>query len=629
MIKSSKILALIILICLLIAILLGIILGINGRKTSQRIDAGVTAIDSNRTDVTAIDSNRTNVTAIDSNRTDVGIELFMTGERLVPVNERSSTEPHKMSIFKSDYNTSCSCVTWSANLIFEDDELPNGREFSDSREVCGSDEYSVVLTHPGTYRISLQSDNCIGERDYKNLYVRREVRDLTAKEWKDYVDAVWILKNTSTTEGRTKYNCPHYYEYDFFVLFHGMHSANGTCDQLHFSMLQEFAHEAWFYMFEKALQCVNPSVALHYWDADGDFESLGDNVQLSSIFSDTYYGNGLDNDNGVVSNGMFANFPIRQNRDGMCEFIEDSSYCERYIREFGGWMNPDPSAGGFINMQPRDLSDLQLVSRKTGFLGGISGFENYLFPQTAKIMSNICNVGFNYAIRYVTGDDIHGFAHYWVSGLWGDWAADLLSRMYNLGPDYAWYFRQYVWNQDARLRFDGCIECTNTTCTCAQGRSGCDDDDIETPGDSFDVQDHSYSPLSMWWEWLHVTRGYYPWRKETFGCTMFQGGTFDRSTVANQDPVFYAHHVWTLAVLDLAKRLSSDNYPFFGMENYTANECDGHRLNDTTIFSNIVPYTSGQTPGQKHKWSDIFYWWAPERRHYWYDYRVDVTKADC
>jgi len=133
----------------------------------------------------------------------------------------------------------------------------------------------------------------------------------------------------------------------------------------------------------------------------------------------------------------------------------------------------------------------------------------------------------------------------------------------------------------------------------------------------------------MWGNWLLRTRGYYWYRKKFFDCEMVEGGTFDRSNVANQDPAFYAHHVYTFAVLDLAKRLSSDDYPFFGMENYTANECYGHRLNDTTVFSNIVPYTSGQTPGQKHKWSDIFYWWAPERRHYWYDYRVDVTKADC
>jgi len=619
--NKNKILALIILICVLTAILLGIFLG---RK-------GVTAIDNNRTDVgrvTAIDNNRTDVggvTAIYNNRTDVGIDLFMTGERLASVNELSSTEPHKMSIFKSDYNTSRSCVTWSANLIFEDDELSNGREFSESMEVCDSDEYSVVLTHPGTYRISLLSDNYIGERDYKNLYVRREVRDLTAKEWQDYVDAVWILKNTSTTEGRTKYNCPHYYEYDFFVLFHGMHSANGTCDQLHFSMMQEYAHEAWTLMFEKALQCVNPSVALHYWDADGDFESLGENVQSSSIFSDTYYGNGLDNDNGVVSNGMFANFPIRQNRDGMCEFMENSSYCERFIREFGGWMNPDPSAGGLINMQPRDLSDLQFVSRKTGFLGGISGFEKKIFPQTAHIMSHLSNVSFEKAIRYITGDEIHGFAHYWISGLWGDTAAYWMPIFAKYNANY---LRAFLWHQEARLRFDGCIKCTNTTCTCVYARSGCFDDDIETPEDSFDVQDHSYSPLSMWSWWLDLTRGSSAWLERNFKCAMFQSGTFDRSTVANQDPVFYAHHVYTFAVVDLAKRLSSDDYPFFGMEHYTANECDGHRLNDTTIFSNIVPYTSGQTPGQKHKWRDILYWWAPERRHYWYDYRVDVTKAD-
>ena len=41
-----------------------------------------------------------------------------------------------------------------------------------------------------------------------NLYVRRELRELPADEWDDFVLALWTLKNVSTVDGRGRFLCP-------------------------------------------------------------------------------------------------------------------------------------------------------------------------------------------------------------------------------------------------------------------------------------------------------------------------------------------------------------------------------------------------------------------------------------
>ena len=53
-----------------------------------------------------------------------------------------------------------------------------------------------------------------------NLYVRRELRELPADEWDDFVLALWTLKNVSTVERRGRFLCPSgkqtdYHEHDY------------------------------------------------------------------------------------------------------------------------------------------------------------------------------------------------------------------------------------------------------------------------------------------------------------------------------------------------------------------------------------------------------------------------------
>ena len=94
------------------------------------------------------------------------------------------------------------------------------------------------------------------------------------------------MERVRAFDGRGRFLCPSgkqadYHEHDYFVMMHGALSANRTCDQLHFSLMQEFAHLAWNTMLERAMQrsglYIDPKAHLagHHRDIETQFCELG------------------------------------------------------------------------------------------------------------------------------------------------------------------------------------------------------------------------------------------------------------------------------------------------------------------------------------------------------------------
>ena len=97
--------------------------------------------------------------------------------------------------------------------------------------------------------------------------------------------------------------------------------------------MQDHAHHAWNTLFEKALQCVEPSVSLPYWN--GIFEkemyeadqSNSSSLLESTIWSDKYYGSAgnYENDDGSnphywVKDGAFADWWLAKTRNlSLCD----------------------------------------------------------------------------------------------------------------------------------------------------------------------------------------------------------------------------------------------------------------------------------------------------------------------
>lgn len=142
-------------------------------------------------------------------------------------------------------------------------------------------------------------------------YVRREIRTLSATERDAYFTAVKTLFKYPEDVGKAKYgnNFRNYLE------LHAKHAASvwvnkGFCNLGHFGPAFTTFHRAFMREFEMALQAVDPSVAVPYWDylADG---ALAD-PRTSPIFGDDYFGSAVgDPEQGyIVTNGHFAYLPI-------------------------------------------------------------------------------------------------------------------------------------------------------------------------------------------------------------------------------------------------------------------------------------------------------------------------------
>ena len=510
------------------------------------------------------------------------------------------------------------CFVYAWHLRIHDDEHVGLRNTTKHEMTTCGPTATMEFKDAGTYELTVSDLNI--QHTYvnitlRNIYVRREVRALTRSEWLDYVDAVWTIRNISTAVGGKRFVCPSgnqsdYKEYDFFILFHMFHSSTHACDQFHFSLMQEYAHEAWNTMFERALQCVHPATSLHYWNEMKDYADYGHSSLLSSaVWNSTMYGSAVDDENGAayVSNGAFAYFPMRSNRTGLCEYLdpEHQTLCAHIMADETIWTGNETHTG-FSLQSPRDIESYKYVSRRTGYLfGHESEITPHTFPKESRIDEAIMNTSLYAALDYISGDEVHGHAHYWVSGLWGGMAvqadvANAMSREEDVEKKID-LFRLFVWPLDIG-RGDECIACTSLACTCTNNsfEQNCWSDARQR------------SKRSMWWNkqsYTNLTQ-----RIEHYGCGMMRGGTFDRSATANADPTFYIHHAFTFWLLDRAKRNSTSIPPYYNLEEDSKDQCAGHRLNDATVFTHLVPYTINQSAGQRHTWRDILFMWSDERR---------------
>ena len=109
-----------------------------------------------------------------------------------------------------------------------------------------------------------------------------------------------------------------------------------------------------------------------------------------------------------------------------------------------------------------------------------------------------------------------------------------------------------------------------------------------------------------------------------YGFHHANSGTFGRSSWANQDPLFYAHHAFTFLLNDFGTKKLVENGraspPFYGLDTVIkergVNECPGNNPTDVTVYRDVVRYKTGQEPGTNQAWDHILEMWTEERRDY-------------
>lgn len=120
-------------------------------------------------------------------------------------------------------------------------------------------------------------------------YVRRELRQLTRVDLEAFFDALSVVYNTSSTDGQRLFGEKFRSIHDFAKV---RTEAGASRDCNHFSRGAgvHTQHAALAYGLEVALQSVNPSVSLPYWDFVLDAAQLGKSWPTSDIFKATYFG---------------------------------------------------------------------------------------------------------------------------------------------------------------------------------------------------------------------------------------------------------------------------------------------------------------------------------------------------
>jgi len=377
----------------------------------------------------------------------------------------------------------------------------------------------------------------------------------------------------------------------------------------------------------------------------------------SPIFGPDYYGGGEANwddrvdphDPYYVEDGRFANFPLRQNRTGLCDesagIFDDSKYipfCKKIMEDSNqsiGWADNDPENSGIWMREPRSLSSYEYVSARRWYVYDTAGdtslppyvptHELIALIQTQKnVVDQFAAIGNEY---------VHPYAHVAFSGMWGGGIdnSTKTSKNAQYNPDTSiidllgnlGMVRVFTWLDEIYTRNSGCYTCSKSGCeldmtiTMAKGCYGAPN--FTSP----------YIDKPMWSDYALRGNFWYKnlerlnvgsWTKYVlygFGAHHCNSGTFARHAWANQDPLFYAHHAFTFLVNDLAmkslEQRGLESAPFYGLErDLTVPECPGNNLNDTTIFRNLVRYKTDQEINTEHTWAHIMEMWSPDRRDF-------------
>ena len=153
------------------------------------------------------------------------------------------------------------------------DELSNAvpaKEFLSQGKITLSEKLSVIFPSPGTYSISFLCTLLDGSTvDYVDVvdayYVRRELRELSIRDKNLFLDTFLTLYHTGAAEG-VKLFGTHYKPLSYFEKMHLDAAASRRVDHIHDGMGFLTQHMALTAEMELALQSVEPSLTIPYWD---------------------------------------------------------------------------------------------------------------------------------------------------------------------------------------------------------------------------------------------------------------------------------------------------------------------------------------------------------------------------
>mmetsp|Transcript_15798 Transcript_15798/g.20250 ORF Transcript_15798/g.20250 Transcript_15798/m.20250 type:complete len:660 (-) Transcript_15798:367-2346(-) len=207
----------------------------------------------------------------------------------------------------------------------------------------GSCIVEAIFSTTGSHTITLTVERSGEIQTYTEevacKYVRREFRALPEEEKEAFLNALETLYRISQEEGEKIYG-PRYKGMAYFVRKHLKAGADISCDHWHDSAAVMTSHSAFTLELEQALQVVDPTVSVPYWDYIADLEKWSEDFLLESeIFNPEYFGSpSPGGDSHIVREGRWAYTEIEKEENN-----ELASVTSPYKILRSPWnMNPHP-----------------------------------------------------------------------------------------------------------------------------------------------------------------------------------------------------------------------------------------------------------------------------------------------
>ena len=279
--------------------------------------------------------------------------------------------------------------------------------YQDTPTVLAGASVVHTFTAPATYHVSSTCTTSLGnvytvDESVVCVYIRRELRDLTAEDVDSFLDSFKIMSLVSTKEGREIYGSG-YHDLDHFVQMHLNAASLRSHDQIHDGMGVLTQHASITSKFELSLQAINPAVAVPYWDYTRDSATAiqfhkGD---ASSIFNSdwwiTTFGDTSDLDH-HISSGRFT-----KQRVGLANLTDSSDASSAY---------------GFLR-SPWNLNPSPYVTRYHKQCGADPAIK-YTWPTCKTHWALTFKEKTWYDWVWKVSYSPHGAVHVWVGGVGGD-----------------------------------------------------------------------------------------------------------------------------------------------------------------------------------------------------------------
>jgi hypothetical protein len=397
-------------------------------------------------------------------------------------------------------------------------------------------------------------------------YVRREIRELLPADLKLLMDTMSIIWDTSSEDGRALYG-DRFQGIDFFNMKHITQGADPECNHFHEGPGFITQHLALTLEFEQALQSVDPSISMPYWDFTVDAELYGpDWSLLTPVLADDVMGPGLSPVY-TVNRGRWAYTSLGD----YGTYFNKTSIHNSYGLLRPPWNNnPYPYLTRWHNIAGTDRTDM--------YPNDCSDYWETMHDQTWTDFALDANT------------KAHGFLHGLLGGVWyeyKDWYADGLLMPVGSGLTYVKYF----W----RAGFIDCpAYCAPDTprseCRCHcnyHGKSWTEvlDDVQDLLKETIykDLITRIYYKCAEYPEGFESTDDYVQYLFEGIVCDAGSiGDNFDSEST--HDPTFWPMHP-TFERLMHWMRLSPEPYEYnWGVDVYS---CVGHNPQDPIPFRNL------------------------------------------